>query len=217
MVSKSSIFKYKTIKGPLHKVPAVIKLILLLMLSVFCITLPSLWLCAGILFSILISFLCRITLNEQLTDLKPVIFYAILMYLISLLSNIFETPPCAVTGRSALIFMIMPRAEYLQITLRLVLIVQLSALIFRTTGSLEIKEAVRLDFITLFLMFIPEIFNTWSSINLAWKARCGAKGFVKIKTLLFVLISISFEKAAIRAKALEARSKLYSEYKYDVQ
>ena len=204
---KSPIFKYKTNKGHLHKVPAVIKLILLLPLSVFCITLPPFWLCIGTAVLILTTFLCRITFSEQLTDLKPVFFYAILMYILSVLSNLTEIQPSSFTPDSSLLIIFIPGKEYLQITLRLILIVQLSALIFRTTSSLEIREAVKLNIVTLFLMFIPEIFNIWTNINLAWKARGGRQGIVKIKTLLFVLISLSFEKAAIKAKALEARSK----------
>jgi energy-coupling factor transporter transmembrane protein EcfT len=84
--------------------------------------------------------------------------------------------------------------------------VQISALFFRTTSSLEIREVVRFEIISLFLCFIPEIFKIWTSINLAWRARSGKEGFIKIKTLMFILISLSFEKAAIKAKALEARS-----------
>ncbi|MCL2444230.1 MAG: hypothetical protein FWD13_12315 [Treponema sp.] len=70
---------------------------------------------------------------------------------------------------------------------------------------MEIREVVRLDIITLFLCFIPEIFQTWTSINTAWKARGGRQGISKIRTLVFVLISISLEKAALKAKALFAR------------
>ena len=209
MVNKSSIFKYKTIKGPLHKIPALIKIIFFLLLSIFCITLPPLWLCAGILFLVLISFICRITLKEQLTDLKPALFYAILMYILSLLSNFTEIYPPLFISYSSLRFFFTPRGDYLQITLRLILIVQLSALFFRTTSSLEIRETVRMNIITLFFMFIPEIFNTWENINLAWKARRGSEGFYKIKSLFFVLISVSFNKAAVKAAALESRSKNY--------
>jgi biotin transport system permease protein len=90
--------------------------------------------------------------------------------------------------------------------LRFVLIIQISALIFRTTSALEIREVVRFEIVSLFLCFIPEIFNIWASVNLAWKARGGRNGPAKIKTVSFVLISLSFEKAALKAKALEARS-----------
>ena len=219
MVSKPSIFKYKTFKGPLHKVPAIIKIICFFPLSVFCITLPSIWLCAGIGVLILAAFICRLTLLDQLTDLKPVLLYAIFLYLLSVLSTLIEvTAPLHIPHSSFLIpnstFLIIltPRNDYLQITLRLILIVQISALFFRTTSSLEIRKVVKLNVITLFLMFIPEIFNTWTNINLAWKARAGRQGIVKMKTLLFVLISLSFEKAAVKSKALESRSK-----NYDVQ
>jgi len=215
MVNKQTIFKYKTIKGPLHKIPAAIKLLLFLPLSIICLSFPSLWLLTGIFTAILLSFLCGITLTEQLTDLKPAIFYAFLLYILSIFSTLLEHSTFHIqhstlnTTNSTLhtihytLFTIKP--EFLRIALRLILIVQLSALLFRTTSSLEIREVVRLDVITLFLCFIPEIFQTWTSINTAWKARGGRQGLSKIKTLVFILISISLEKAALKAKALEAR------------
>jgi biotin transport system permease protein/energy-coupling factor transport system permease protein len=106
-----------------------------------------------------------------------------------------------------------PQDEYIRIALRLVLIVQLSALLFRSTSSMEIREALRTllpkriaENISLFICFIPEIFQTWTLINLAWKARGGKRGIAGIKTIVFILISVSMEKAALKAKALAARS-----------
>ena len=129
------------------------------------------------------------------------------MYLLSVFSNLFEnvfiTQPYI--DIYALAFLLKPKTDFFRFILRLTLIVQFSALLFRTTSSLEIREVVRIEAISIFLLFIPEIFKIWSSIDLAWKARCGKKGLVKIKTLLFVLISLCFEKAAIKAKAIEAR------------
>ena len=217
MVSKQTIFRYKTIKGPLHKIPAFLKLILLLLISILCITLPPFWLSAGIIAIIIIAFLCRFTLHEQLTDIKPAAFYIILLYSFAVLSNLISllAPPNLWFSSSLDIphsaFLIsdfsflLPHPDFLRTALRLILIVQLSALVFRTTCPLEIREAVRLDIIALFISFIPEIFKTWTSADLAWKARGGKPGIKKIKTLVFVLISISFEKAAVKAKALEAR------------
>jgi energy-coupling factor transporter transmembrane protein EcfT len=62
------------------------------------------------------------------------------------------------------------------------------------------------EYTCLFLGFIPEIFSNWFIINMAWKARGGKHGFRKIKTVVFVLISLSMEKASVKAKALAARS-----------
>jgi biotin transport system permease protein len=203
MVISNSVFKYKTIKGPLHKVPAIIKLLLLLPLSVFCMSLPSLWLGVGILFCVLTAFICGLSLQDQMTDFKPALFYAILMYALSVFSNLIDNFRL-MPNQYFTVFI--PNLEYLRITLRLVLIVQISALLFRTTSPLEIREAVRLEILSLFLSFIPEIFKIWTSVNTAWKARGGKEGLGKIKTLMFVLISLSFEKAALKANALAARS-----------
>jgi len=234
MVSKNTIFKYKTVNGPLHKWPAMLKLFLLFPLSIICMSLPSLWLLkSGIIIAIIAAFLCRFTLREQLTDLKPAIIYAILMYSISVFSNMNEY--LNNIESYSMISVLLPRSEFLRIALRLILIVQISALFFRTTSSLELRECLnfierfirrfiaRIPFfgkhvshnplfaqnIALFLSFIPEIFAIWTSVNLTWKARGGKKGFNKIRVIVFVLISIAFEKAALKAKALEARSKNY--------
>ena len=203
MVISNSVFKYKTIKGLLHKVPAIIKLLLLLPLSFFCMSLPSLWLGVGILFCVLIAFICGLSLQDQITDFKPAFFYAVLMYALSVFSNLIDNYRMPI---NQFLTLFIPNLEYLRITLRLVLIVQISALLFRTTSPLEIREVVRLEILSLFLSFIPEIFKIWTSVNMAWKARGGKEGFGKIKTLMFVLISLSFEKAALKANALAARS-----------
>jgi biotin transport system permease protein/energy-coupling factor transport system permease protein len=207
-----------------------LKLFLLLPLSIFCMSLSSFWLSVGILFAAITVFLCRFSLREQLTDLKPAAFYAVMMYGLSVFSNLFENwhdfiPPAFIAS------VFIPRPDFLRIALRLVLIVQLSAMLFRSTSSMEIRESLftiehllkrflsRLPFfgkrisprhgfaetISLFLCFIPEIFASWSVINMAWKARGGKQGFEKIKTVVFVLLSLCMEKAAVKAKALSAR------------
>ena len=205
--NKVTIFQYKTKKGLFHKVPAIIKLILLLPLSIFCVALPSNLLLAGIFAAMILAFTGGINLKEQITDLKPVLFYSVFMYCVSVFSNLFEnvfiTQPYI--DIYTLVILLIPKTELLRFILRLTLIVQFSALLFRTTSSLEIREVVRIETISIFLLFIPEIFKIWSSIDLAWKSRGGEKGIVKIKTLLFVLISLCFEKAAIKSKAIEAR------------
>jgi len=225
-----TVFKYKTVKGPLHKLPAMLKLFLLLPLCGFCMSLTPLWLGAGIVAAIAAAFLCGFTVREQLTDLKPAALYAAVMYGLSVSSTLLENwnniPPADLAAAY------IPRQDFLRISLSLALVVQLSALLFRTTSSVEIREGLgtierfirkalsRLPLfgkritlrprfaenIALFLSFIPEIFATWTGFNLAWKARGGKQGVSKIKTLMFVLISLSFEKAALKARALEARA-----------
>ena len=228
-----AVFRYKIVKSPLHKLPAMFKLFLLLQLSVFCMSLPSLWLAAGIIIAVIAAFCFRFTLREQLTDLRPAVFYAALIYALSVFSVLFENWETFTYSLSAasLTVVLTPHPDFLRIALRLVLIVQLSALLFRTTSAMELREGLvsieryikrligRLPLfnkrislqchfaenISLFLCFIPEIFSAWTSINLAWRARGGKQGFRKTIPLVFLLISLSMEKAALKARALAAR------------
>ncbi|MCL2067408.1 MAG: energy-coupling factor transporter transmembrane protein EcfT [Treponema sp.] len=224
-MKSAAVFRYKTEKGPLHKLPIVLKLLLLLPLSVLCMSLPLFLLAAGIISIAVIAFLCGFSYREQLTDLKPALFYALLMYALSVFSLIVERFP------SFSVSVFLPMAGFIHIALRLVLIIQLSALLFRSTSSIEIRGGIiaiecffrrcisRLPVIgkhvssaprfaqniSLFLSFIPEIFETWSIINFAWRARAGKNGIIKTKTLVFVLISLSMEKAMRKTNAITAR------------
>ena len=220
MVKAQTLFKYKIVKGPLHKLPVIIKLFMLIFLSIFCIAFSSFWLGIAILLAVVFAFICGFSLSEQLTDLKPAFFYSAVMYLLSVFSNL--TKFSSVSNFQPIFFI--PNTEYIRTALRLIFIIQMSAFLFRTTSFLELKECLNMierfikrifripektfftDTVSLFLMFIPEFFNIWTGVNLAWKARMGKPGIKKIKTLCFVLITISFEKAAVKAKALEARS-----------
>ncbi len=227
---KQTMFQYKTVKGPLHRVPALIKFVLLFPLSVFFMSLSSVYLSIGIIAACIGAFFCKFTVREQLTDIKPAFFYAVLMYALSVFSGF--TGIWNNFSEESFLSLLIPNLDFLRISLRLVLIIQLSAFLFRTTSQGELREALfsvesalrcffskvffrkkpitienRFSgYIALFLCFIPEIFENWSLINTAWKARGGKQGFVKIKTLTFILISLSMEKAAVKAKALEARS-----------
>ena len=220
MVKSRTLFKYKIIKGPLHKLPVMLKLFILIFIPVFCFKLTSLWLGIVILLTVIFALFCKFTTGEQLTDIKPALFYAAIMYFLSILSNLTETL------HNINISIFIPNPDYLNTALRLTYIIQLSALFFRTTSFMEIKDCLNIierfikqlfkiplktyftDTISLFLIFIPEFFIVWSNINLAWKARGGKPGIKKIKTLVFILITICFEKAALKARALEAR-KIY--------
>lgn len=206
----TAIFKYKTLKGPLHKVPPAVKLLLFLPISVLCLLLPSFWLASGIFLMAVFSLFFGFTIREQLTDLKPAFFLVVLLYALTLTNNIVNQIFYASGSRFhitqfSILALLSPNYVFLNTALRLFLIIQLSALIFRTTSSLEINNIIRMEIISLFLVFIPEIFKTWEMINLAWKARCGRQGINKIKSLVFVLISISFKTAAAKSKALAAR------------
>ncbi|MCL1992933.1 MAG: hypothetical protein FWG66_08300 [Spirochaetes bacterium] len=225
--SKAVIFQYKTQKSALHKVPAVLKLFFLLSLSIICMALPAPALLSGIVLLAVAAGCCRITPREQLADLRPAFFYASLMYFISVFSSLVEILQGSDAALAFAVFL--PQERFVLIALRLVFVVQLSALLFRSTSSVELRVGLgRAEFalrrflrrglggvslktscsqsIALFLSFIPEIFESWRQINFAWQGRAGKPGLAKVKTLVFVLISLCMEKASRKAAALEARA-----------
>ena len=220
--AKQTIFAYKTVKGPLHCVPGLVKLLLLLAISFACMYLPIPALLCGIALTALLGFICKLTILEQLTDLKPAIFYCVLMYALSVFSKLFDKnfiiPIDDITKMREFIMVIFtPKEQFLHLALRLTLIIQLSALLFRTTTMLEIRNSLANAVhpakisntlslnIALFAAFIPEIFQIWAQINKAWNARAGKNSFLKIKILTFVLIALCIEKAANKSRAIANR------------
>jgi len=230
VTSAINVFGYKTIRGILHKVPAMLKLFMFLPLCVFCMSFNVLQFAAGIIAAAILVFISGFTIKEQLTDLKPALIYGFFLYLLSVFSNLPEN--VQITDMSGLVRIFLPRNDFFLFSLRLIIIVQLSALLFRTTSAFEIREALgEIEYwikrvlshlpllgknitpdrkiagvFSLFLSFIPEIFAIWTNINLAWKARGGKNNFKKITTLVFVLITLCMDKASKKTKALEARS-----------
>jgi len=230
ITSAKNLFGYKTVRGILHKVPAMLKLFMFLPLCIFCMSFTILQFITGIIAAAIFAFICGLTLSEQLTDLKPALIYGLLLYLLLVFSNLLEN--IQITDISGLVQIISPRNEYFLFSLRLIIIVQLSAMLFRTTSAFEIRESLgEIEYwikrvlshlpllgknitpnrkisgvFSLFLSFIPEIFVIWTNINLAWKARGGKNNFRKITTLVFVLITLCMDKASKKTKALEARS-----------
>jgi len=230
VTSAKNVFGYKTVRGILHNVPAMLKLFMFLPLCIFFMSFNVLHFAAGIIAAAITAFICGFTIREQLTDLKPALVYGFLLYLLSVFSNLLENIP--ITDISGLVQIISPRNDYFLFSLRLIIIVQLSAMLFRTTSAFEIREALgEIEYwiksvlshipllgksiipdrkisgvFSLFLSFIPEIFVIWTNINLAWKARGGRNNFRKITTLVFVLITLCMDKASKKTKALEARS-----------
>jgi energy-coupling factor transporter transmembrane protein EcfT len=227
---RHAVFAYNATKSALHRLPAIVKLLALIPLSLLCMSLSSQALAIGIAVMAVAGLACKFSLYEQLTDLRPVLFYSLIMYVLSVFSQIagIHYP---VPIRELLITIFTPQYKMVHMCLRLGIIVQLSALLFRTTTPLEIRDDLnaiesgirhmlsriplmgkhisvrpRLSGrLALFAGFIPEIFQIWTQIDRAWRARGGKPGLAKVKTLVFALITVSFEKTAAKAAAMSAR------------
>jgi biotin transport system permease protein/energy-coupling factor transport system permease protein len=235
MKGRALIFQYRRGRGVLYRVPALPKLALVLSFAVILMFLPFYAVSGGILAAAVFAGICGFSPREQFADIKPVLFYTAFLYLI----NIFSHLPAlsfAVSGelpelRRVLAAVFYPDLEYRLYILRLLLVMQLSALFFRSTTSTEIKGAIRaletnirraikkLPFaknistgakfgasLALTISFIPELFGLWERLNRAYRARGGRGGLKKFRVLLIALFSLSFNCAEKKARALSARN-----------
>jgi biotin transport system permease protein/energy-coupling factor transport system permease protein len=224
-----TVFQYKKGRGFLYRIPALPKLAMLLSLTVIIMFLPLYATCGGIIILVIPAFLCGFTLREQFTDIRPAVFYAFFLYLPGIFTAL---PSLNVTALTAgdLLTVFYPDYDYARYVLRLLLVMQLSALLFRTTTSIETKEAIctvetairgtvkKLPFartvstrpkfgtsIALTINFMPALFELWDKLNRAYRARGGKRGIKRARVLLVALFALSFHYAEKKARALAAR------------
>ena len=229
MKERAIVFRYRKGNSILHRIPALIKLLVLIALAVNIMFLPLYAVCAGIILLVIPALLCGFSVRDQLADIKPALFYAFFLYLISVFTKL-SSIGFTIVSSGDLITVLHPNYEYGLYILRLILVMQLSALLFRTTTSIEIKEAIcgveivirralsALPFAknisltakfgtsaALMINFIPALFELWEKLNRAYRARGGAGGLKKIRVLLVALIALSFHYAEKKSRALLAR------------
>jgi biotin transport system permease protein/energy-coupling factor transport system permease protein len=228
MKAHAVVFRYKRGRSVCHRLPAPVKLALMLCVAVTVMLLPLTAVCAGIALTAVLAGLCRFTLREQCADIKPACYYALFLFAVNFAANLYAaraTGPGRDWLRAAL-----PRADYVLYAARLCFVMQLSALLFRTTTSLQIKETLsaaetavraalkKLPFArkitpdakwakhaALMLNFIPALFEIWEKLNRAYRARDGRGGLKKYRILLVALFALSFHCASEKARALAAR------------
>jgi biotin transport system permease protein/energy-coupling factor transport system permease protein len=229
MREKAIVFRYRKGNSILHRLPALIKLFALVSLAINIMFLPLYVVCAGIILLVIPALLCGFSVRERFTDIKPALFYAFFLYLISVFTNLSSTGFIGVSSGD-FIKILHPNDEYGLYMLRLILVMQLSSLLLRTTTSIEIKEAMcnveiairralrTLPFAknislaakfgtsaALMISFIPVLFELWDKLNRAYRARGGKGGLTQFRVLLVALIALSFHYAEGKARALLAR------------
>lgn len=229
MSQQYSAFSYKYGNSFIHRLPAWIKLIVIPGLNIIVFCCPFYVALAFLVVQFLISCYLKYTIAEQIRDLKPVLYYAVLLYLFSLVSS-------AITGINTVeesikidtVITILKNSmlsiDSLYMLLKLFCIMQSASIVYRTSTSLEIREGIwvieksirrcfRLkekqtftNTVSLFINFIPMIFSVWTQIKKAWIARQGKNGIRMYLKLLPVLFSVGMKKAYNSARALSIRS-----------
>lgn len=220
MADKYSAFTYKAGNSLIHKMPVWVKILFLPALSIAIFSFPPVFSLAVFLFQIVLSFCLHFTIREQLKDLKPGLYYSILLILYSLLSSLIG----GLSAGSALseINFWMDRASVFML-IKLFCLLQTASILYRTSTSLEIREGCEKielfirkilhlqpkktlsDAISLFINFIPLVYSIWNQSKKAWYARQGKRGIKMYLTLLPVLFSVGMKKAYNTAKAIQVR------------
>ncbi len=193
------LFSYRPGKSAFHAMPAVLKVPLLFLLPATVFFLPLFYCLAWIACNAAAGFYAGFGLRRQLHDLKPVFYYGVLLAFVQLASFVFG-------GETS----VKPLVELL---IKLICAVQITALFFSTTTQLELKQALETILpakaallFTLFLMFIPLLFSVWAQLELSWEARAGKNSPKKIFVLLPVFISCALFKARSVFYAIGSRS-----------
>lgn len=206
----NSLFSYTASDSIIHRTPAGLKILLLFCVPVTVLLCPiEVCLVLIAVFPIL-ALVGKIRLLDFLRDLRPIVIYCLMIVSIDVLSYLFfHRNNEIVTQRS------------LYTILRLLCAIETTSVFFRTTSTYEIGSSLQtvervLTFgksrlvlsgiFSLFLGFLPQIFATWSSLDLAYRARGGKKGISKVLTLFPLLITMSMKKATTTYLALLNRS-----------
>lgn len=217
--SKYSMFAYKKGNSFLHRCPAWIKLLVIPVVNILFLCLPIYSALSLILFQFILAFVLGFTLREQLTDLKPVFYYAFFVLFMDLIMALGKG-----NFDFAAIFSWDYQRESVFLLVKIFCVMQSASLVFKTSTSLELREgigkiesAIRkflhaknknsfTDAISLFLNFIPMVSKIWEQSKRAWIARGGKTGVKMYLTLLPVLFSVGMKKAYNSARALSIRS-----------
>jgi len=211
-VVEYSLFSYKKGSSFLHRCPAWCKILFIPVINILFLCLPPLFSIVLIGLQIILAFSLHFTVKEQLTDLKPVIYYAMLLVFVQLVTWLGMG-----AGLEALKerFSWESERETVWLLVKIFAVMQSASLVFKTSTSLELREGVGKIFgqksvitnaISMFLNFIPMVGKIWDQSKRAWIARGGKQGVKMYLVLLPVLFSVGMKKAYNAARAVSIRT-----------
>jgi energy-coupling factor transporter transmembrane protein EcfT len=152
--------------------------------------------------------------------------------LLGVTDDAFESIAARVIDKMpALLLALVPDRAFVNTFFTILFLVQLSLLFFKTTTGMELREALCVieeklrgalkkipclgrrvseearfsKIFTVFLSFIPSVFEAWNRAERAWQARGGKNGSRKIAALVPALFSVCLYAAWLKARALAAR------------
>lgn len=198
-----ALFSYRRGTSPLHKAPALLKMIFLFALNffVFWESPRTAALRCALSFAASASLFFLSGANwKGLLKLRFVFYIGLMVFALKTIGS--SAASWADSAAYALLY-----------TARFFVSALAAQCVFETTTMLQMQEALRLPLVvTLAINFIPQIFSEWQKIKLAARSRSSARrrksifgaasmALFELQALLFVML----EKAETKRKALENR------------
>lgn len=231
MNSNYSAFAYISGNSIIHKCPAWIKILFIPFLSILFFYLPPVFSVVLIFVQFTIAFLLKFSFSQQIKDLKPIIYYAILLLfskiivLIATSSLVLQIKAFFQTSHSfyEICSLILTNETFIML-LKLFCILQSTSILFKTSTSIQIRRGFEKiektirkilhlkqkntisGALAMFLNFIPIVSKIWGELKISWKARMGRGGLKMYWTLLPVFFSVGMKKAWNSARAVQIRS-----------
>ena len=194
-----SAFSYKQGNSFLHRCPALLKILLIPVISIAVFKLPPAAALLLIIVQTALGIALHFTLRELFCDLKAVIYYAVILIFAKLIGAAFSKQ--------------IPQdlLPTLILLVKLFCVLQTASLVFKTSTSLQLRQAFGnnafSETLGLFICFIPQVSKNWEQIKSAWYARGGKKSIRMLCVLLPVLFSVGMKQAWNSARALTIRKK----------
>ncbi|MDR3147365.1 MAG: energy-coupling factor transporter transmembrane protein EcfT [Treponema sp.] len=198
-------FGYRPGRSFLHRCPALLKLLALVLLSIFAYTsLPGL--CAAALAIALAAMAAGIRPWETLRGSRPVLLLALLFLALRIVELDWGGAPFLRVKTATV-------PDGLRQGLSMIVSFAGGALLFAVTTMGELRDSLgrlrglsRLGLaLSLTLGFLPRFFELWEASDLAWRARGGRQNLARVATLIPQVAERMLEAAFNTAEALEAR------------
>ena len=226
MTSESSLLSYRQSSSFIHKLPAELKILFIPVINLLCFYLDYRFSIIMIILQFLLSCFLKISIRDQLKDLKPVLFYAIFLIIIKITGYVSLN----INEHLNFISFISSEKETGILLLKLLCIMQSASVFFKTSSPLQIKQGLKnielfirhpirfiknkneltchttlSDTISAFICCIPMVAKNWKSLCLSWKARGGKKNIRMLCVLLPVFFSTGLKQAYNHARAVTIR------------
>ena len=216
----SLAFSYKAGNTFVHKMPPVAKILLIPSINILIFTLPFEVSLGFLIFQAALAFGLKFALREQLRDLRPVLYYALILYVTSFIAQFCAAGFDLQSAFSSTV----QNHETIKMLVKLFCVMQSASILFKTSTSLQIRDGIGVieslirkilpvskkntftDTIALFVCFIPMVYKNWELSKRAWFARGGKSGIKMMKSIFPVFFSVGIKQAYNAARAVAVRN-----------